>query len=91
MHGLDRFHVQRLVQDALDETRRDEARNAVGMDQRTRLKGTRVPTQKSPWNLTDASGKIKPTQMLGWLTASQLQEAPRLYGGLSPVDAVRWP
>ncbi len=38
-----------------------------------------------------ASGKIKPTQMLGWLTASQLQDPPRLYGGLSPVDAVRWP
>jgi transposase len=51
---FDRFHVQRLVQDALDETRRDEARNAAGKDERARLKGTRVPTQKSPWNLTDA-------------------------------------
>ncbi len=51
---FDRFHVQRLVQDALDETRRDEVRSAEDRDQRSRLKGTRVPTQKSPWNLTDA-------------------------------------
>jgi transposase len=51
---FDRFHVQRLVQDALDETRRDEVRAAEDRGQRTRLKGTRVPTQKGPWNLTDA-------------------------------------
>lgn len=51
---FDRFHVQRLVHDALDETRRDETRNAVDKDQRAWLKGTRVPTQKNPWNLTDA-------------------------------------
>ncbi|MEZ6018236.1 MAG: ISL3 family transposase [Planctomycetota bacterium] len=51
---FDRFHVQRLVQDALDETRRDEMRAAETKDERAALKGTRFPLQKSPWNLTDA-------------------------------------
>ncbi len=51
---FDRFHVQRLVHDALDETRRDEMRAAVTKDARAALKGTRIPTQTSPWNLTDA-------------------------------------
>lgn len=50
---FDRFHVQRLVQDALDETRRDEVREAQGKDAKAALKGTRWALQKSPWNLTD--------------------------------------
>ena len=51
---FDRFHVQRLVQDALDETRRDEVREAATGSDRSALKGTRVPTQKSPWNLSES-------------------------------------
>ena len=50
---FDRFHVQRLAQDALDETRRDEVREAQGKDAKAVLKGTRWSLQKSPWNLTD--------------------------------------
>jgi len=50
---FDRFHVQRLAHDALDETRRDEVREAKGKDAKAALKGTRWALQKSPWNLTD--------------------------------------
>ena len=51
---FDRFHVQRLVQNALDETRRDEVRSAANQEDRKALKNTRWPLLKSPWNLTDA-------------------------------------
>ena len=47
---FDRFHVQRLVQDALDETRRDEVRAASIEDKRA-LKDTRYALLKNPWNL----------------------------------------
>lgn len=50
---FDRFHVQRLVQDALDETRRDEVRVAVTTEDKKALKNTRWSLLKSPWNLTD--------------------------------------
>ena len=49
---FDRFHVQRLVHDALDEVRRDEVRSAA-RDEKADLKNTRWPLQKNPWNLTD--------------------------------------
>lgn len=48
---FDRFHVQRLVHDALDETRRDEVRKAHSPEAKAVLKGTRWALQKSPWNL----------------------------------------
>jgi transposase len=48
---FDRFHVQRLVQDALDETRRDEARAASSEEGRRALKHTRYALLKNPWNL----------------------------------------
>jgi len=47
---FDRFHVQRLAHDALDEVRRDEVR-AANADERGDLKNTRWALQKSPWNL----------------------------------------
>jgi transposase len=47
---FDRFHVQRLAHDALDEVRRDEVRAATA-DERGALKNTRWALQKSPWNL----------------------------------------
>lgn len=50
---FDRFHVQRLAHDALDETRRDEVREAQDKDAKAALKGTRWAVQKSPWNLND--------------------------------------
>ena len=49
---FDRFHVQRLVQDAVDEVRRDEVRAATSTEERKQLKRTRWPLLKSFWNLT---------------------------------------
>jgi len=49
---FDRFHVQRLVQDAVDEVRRDEVRAASSEECRQDLKGTRWPLLKSFWNLS---------------------------------------
>lgn len=49
----DRFHVQRLMQDALDETRRDEVRAAESKEEKRRLKGTRWSLLSSPWNLSE--------------------------------------
>ena len=49
---FDRFHVQRLVQDAVDEVRRDEVRAASTEEERKQLKGTRWPLLKSFWNLS---------------------------------------
>lgn len=51
---FDRFHVQRLVQDALDETRRDEVRETTTKEERKALKSTRWQLLKNPWNLTGA-------------------------------------
>jgi transposase len=48
---FDRFHVQRLAHDAVDEVRREEVRKAKMAD-KTELKGTRWALQKNPWNLT---------------------------------------
>jgi len=53
----DRFHVQRLVHDALDEVRRAEVHEAPTAEDREALKGTRYPTQKRPWNMTDVETK----------------------------------
>ena len=54
---FDRFPVQRIVQDARDETRRDGFCAAQNGEQCTRLKGMRVPTQGGPWHLTEADGR----------------------------------
>jgi transposase len=50
---FDRFHVQRLVHDALDEVRRAEVRSIVDPEDRRALKHTRFALQKNPWNLND--------------------------------------
>jgi len=49
---FDRFHIQRLAHDALDEVRREEVRRAETSGDRTTLKRTRWSLQKNPWNLT---------------------------------------
>jgi transposase len=49
---FDRFHVQRLAQDAVDEVRRDEVRAAPSEAERKELKGTRWALLKSFWNLS---------------------------------------
>jgi transposase len=47
----DRFHVQRLAHDALDEVRRVLVHEADDEAERKALKGTRWALQKNPWNL----------------------------------------
>jgi len=51
---FDRFHVQRLVGEALDETRREEWRRLRTVDPEAAdaVKGLRYPLLKNPWNLT---------------------------------------
>lgn len=49
---FDRFHVQRLAHDALDQVRREEMREAETTDDRRSLKGTRWALHKNPWNLS---------------------------------------
>ena len=49
---FDRFHVQRLAQNALDELRRAEVRRLEDVGERGALKKTRWALLKSPWNLT---------------------------------------
>jgi transposase len=49
---FDRFHVQRLAQNALDELRRSEVRRLDDTGERGALKKTRWALLKNPWNLT---------------------------------------
>lgn len=48
---FDRFHVQKLVQEALDEVRRSEVREADTAEAKNGLKRTRFALLKNPWNL----------------------------------------
>lgn len=48
---FDRFHVQRLAHEALDEVRREEVRGSSA-SQKSSLKGLRWVLHKSDWNLT---------------------------------------
>jgi transposase len=50
-HVYDRFHVQRLAHDALDQVRREQVRELKGTEAATSLKKTRFALQKNPWNL----------------------------------------
>jgi transposase len=49
---IDRFHVQRLVHDALDEVRRAQVREHSGSEEGRAIKKTRWVLHKNPWNLT---------------------------------------
>ena len=49
---FDRFHVQRLAQDAVDAVRRDEVRAAGSDEEKKQLKGTRWSLLRSFWNLS---------------------------------------
>jgi transposase len=50
---FDRFHVQRLAHDALDEVRRAEVRASESREEGRALKRTRFILHKNPWNLTN--------------------------------------
>jgi transposase len=50
---FDRFHVQRLAHDALDEVRRAEVRASTSLEEGRAFKRTRFLLHKNPWNLTD--------------------------------------
>ncbi|MEJ7731455.1 MAG: ISL3 family transposase [Polyangiaceae bacterium] len=49
---FDRFHVQRLAHDALDEVRRAQVRELAGTPEASVVKKTRYALQKNPWNVT---------------------------------------
>lgn len=51
---FDRFHVQRLVADALDRVRREQLRDLRGSPEGRALFDSRFALLKSPWNLTRA-------------------------------------
>jgi transposase len=53
---FDRFHVQRLAQDAVDQVRREQVRLLAGSDDAASLKKTRWPLLKNPWNLSAVEG-----------------------------------
>lgn len=56
---FDRFHVQRLAHEALDEVRREQVREGT-VEERRVLKRSRFALQKNPWNLTTGEGmKLK--------------------------------
>lgn len=49
---FDRFHVVRLLLDAIDEVRREQQRALEDAGDRQSLKKSRFPLLKNPWNLT---------------------------------------
>lgn len=60
---FDRFHVQRLASDALDEVRREHLREVRGTPEGRALFRTRFALLKNPWNLNSIeSGKLSAVQ-----------------------------
>lgn len=53
---FDRFHVQKLANEAISEVRRDEVREAEPEDKKA-LKNTQWALLKNPWNLTEFEDK----------------------------------
>lgn len=49
---FDRFHVEKLAHDALDEVRRAEVRRLGATPEARAVKGSRFSLLKSPWNLS---------------------------------------
>jgi len=49
---FDRFHVQRLAHNALDEVRREQVRDLKGTAEGKAIKKTRFALQKRVWNMT---------------------------------------
>ena len=79
---FDRFHVQQLATDALDEVRREQLRALRGTAEGKELFNSRFALLKSPWNLTDAEvGKLSDVQRMnaplyrGYLLKETLAQA----------------
>lgn len=49
---FDRFHVQRLAHEALDQVRRAQVREVAGTPEAKAIKGTRFSLHKRTWNMT---------------------------------------
>lgn len=54
---FDRFHVQKLASEAVDEVRRAEVRAVAGTAAATALKHSRWALLKNPWNLRQRQGE----------------------------------
>jgi transposase len=54
---FDRFHVQKLASQAVDEVRRAEVRAVAGTDEAKTLKHSRWALLKNPWNLLQRQGE----------------------------------
>lgn len=54
---FDRFHVQRLASEAVDEVRRAEVRRAQGTEAAQVLKHSRWALLKNPWNMKQREGE----------------------------------
>ena len=79
---FDRFHVQRLAHDALDEVRRDQVNFLKGTEDGQAIKKTRWALQKNPWNLTSIeSEKVAQVQR----TNRPLYRAYLLKGTLAEI------
>jgi transposase len=62
---FDRFHVQKLANEALDEVRRGEVRQVAGTKAAAAVKKSRWALLKSPWNLDLRQGeKLREVQRL---------------------------
>jgi transposase len=60
---FDRFHVQRLASDAVDQVRRGLVRNEDDPERKRAIKGSRFALLRSEWNLTvEDRGKISEIQ-----------------------------
>lgn len=60
---FDRFHVQQLASDAVDEVRREQWRELQGTDEGKSIKDSRYALLKNPWNLTrDERNKLSEIQ-----------------------------
>ncbi|QRK06086.1 ISL3 family transposase [Archangium violaceum] len=62
---FDRFHVQKLANEALDEVRRQEVRDVSGTQSAAAVKESRWALLKNPWNLSLRQGeKLREAQRL---------------------------
>ncbi len=76
---FDRFHVQKLANEALDTVRRQEVRERAGSPEGKALKQSRWALLKNPWNLTVRQGeklselkKTNQTLYRAWLLKESL-------------------